>query len=276
MQLPVLPVPAPEVQPLAADAPRARLTELQERWVKVALGELPPAETRTTCDACVKIPPKEQPRWQPLAPKQFHPDTKCCTYLPVLHNFQVGALLGDPRTSPAGLASLQRRIDEGVGVTPAGLLGNADYFSRYTNEAFGRDPSLLCPHYLGAEGGKCGVWFHRNATCSTWFCCCDRGLQSFAFWRKGLMPLLRAAEEAVSDWCVFALGGHGDDWGPWRDQREFYKAAARVGYAMEWERVLTLGGGSLQTLADQARHLYGELAEAPPDAEWEKNPTAPV
>jgi hypothetical protein len=259
----------PLVQPSSADAPRARLPALQEQWVTALLGALPPAETRTTCDACVKV----APAGQPLGPKQFHPDTKCCTYLPVLHNFQVGALLDDARTSPEGLASLQRRIDDDVGVTPVGLIGNAEYFQRYTNEAFGRDPTLRCPHYLPSEGGRCGVWHHRNATCSTWFCCCDRGRQSFAFWRKGLMPALRLAEETVSEWALFALGASESDWGPWGDRRAFYRAAARIGYGLQWERVLVLGGSKLRTLSDQAAQLHQELVAAPPDAEWESSPT---
>ena len=259
------------VQPLAADAPRARLPELQERWVQSLLGELPPAETRTTCDACVKVPAPGEP----MGPKSFHPDTKCCTYLPVLHNFQVGALLDDPRTSPAGLASLQQRIDADVGVTPVGLIGHAEYFARYSNESFGRDPSLLCPHYLSAEGGRCGVWHHRNATCSTWFCRCDRGQQSFSFWRQGLMPALRAVEETVSEWALFALGATQTDWGPWGDRRAFYRAAARIGYGLPWERVLDLGGGNLKTLNEQAVGFYKRLQEAPPDAEWENAP-API
>lgn len=259
----------PLVQADPSEAPRARLPRLQESWVIGLLGELPPAETRTTCEACVKVPPPGEP----MGPKQFHPDTKCCTYLPVLHNFQVGALLDDPETSPAGLASVQKRIDDDLGVTPVGLIGQADYFARYSNESFGRDPTLLCPHYLSAEGGRCGVWRHRNATCSTWFCRCDRGRHSFQFWRMGLMPALRAAEETVSDWALFALGASEKDWGPWTDRRAFYRAAARIGQGLSWERVLDLGGARLKPINEQAVRFYQELQDSPPDTEWENAPS---
>ena len=86
------------------------------------------------------------------------------------------------------------------------------------------------------------------------------------------MPVLRLAEETVSEWSLFALGATSEDWGPWSDRRAFYRAAARIGQGLAWERALELGGGKLHTLAEQARHLYRALQDAPPDAEWDIAP----
>jgi hypothetical protein len=248
----------------AQEVERVRLPALAASWVKGALGSLPPAEKLATCHACVKLPAPGEAR----TAEHFNPDTKCCTYLPILHNFQVGALLDDPEVSAAGRASVERRIDYGVGVTPLGLLGNHAYYSRYNDQTFGRDADLLCPHYDEREGGRCGVWQHRNATCATWYCRCDRGVASFAFWRHGLQGLLRASEDVVANWAVFSLGAEADDWGLWADRRAFFRASARVAKGLTWDTLVTLGGAQLGVAADQARRLYGELLEAPLDPEW--------
>ena len=257
---------------LQAPAPPARLPALAARWTEAVLGELPPAELLATCDACVMLPAPGEPRLE----KHFNPETKCCTYLPVLHNFQVGALLDDPSVHPAGRASVERRIDAGEGVTPTGLLGTVAYYTLYSDQTFGRDGALICPHYLDEGGGRCGVWQHRNATCSTWFCRCDRGASSFAFWRHGLAGLLRAAEDVVAEWAVFALGADGgaeDQWGPWSDRRAFYRASARLAEGCAWDQILQLGGGKLQTMVDQARRTYGELLAAPLDPDYDPHHT---
>ena len=259
----------PLVQP---PLPQARLPALAARWTEAVLGALPPAEQRTTCEACVKLPNPGEP----LLKTHFNPATKCCTYLPVLHNFQVGALLDDPQVAAAGRASVERRIDGGEGVTPTGLIGTAAYYSQYGDEVFGKEAALLCPHYLSEEGGRCGVWQHRNATCSTWYCRTDRGAASFAFWRHGLAGLLRAAEDVVAEWAVFALGADGGaegQWGPWADPRAFYRASARLADRCTWDEVLRLGGGRLQTMVDQARATYGELLAAPRDPDYDPHHT---
>src|SRR3954463_15738828 len=123
----------PVVQP-------ARLPALASRWIVEALGTLPPAQTYSTCDACVKLPrPGEA-----MGEDHYHPDTKCCTYLPSLYNFQVGAILDDPEV--AGRASVEARIAAGVGVTPQGLEGLTFFDWVDQRGRFGRDPAMRCPH----------------------------------------------------------------------------------------------------------------------------------
>src|SRR4051794_40152273 len=77
-------------------------------------------ESVATCASCVMLPAADAPKPSSSA-TFFNPATKCCTYLPELHNFLVGAVLSDPDNHPAGTASLERRIDEGIEVTPLGL-----------------------------------------------------------------------------------------------------------------------------------------------------------
>src|SRR5262245_45338172 len=62
---------------------------------------------------------------------------------------------------------------------------------------------MRCPHYREDIGG-CGVWRHRSATCSTWYCKYDRGAVGMAFWDP-LRDLLKAAEEALARWCLLEL-----------------------------------------------------------------------
>lgn len=236
----------------------AQLPALSARWTVAALGALPPAEQLATCDQCVQLPAAGQP----MGEDQYHPDTKCCTYLPVLYNFQAGALLDDPAVSAEGRASVEARIAAGQGVAPHGLEGTNAFIAIYRQEQFGRDPSLRCPHYLPASG-NCGVWQHRNATCTTWFCRCDRGKASFDFWRRGLHPLLRCIEDAVTDWAVGALGAKADDFGRWQDPRAFYRASALAVAELSWQQIRALGGRELDGLIVQARKLHRALLAAP-------------
>src|SRR5262245_25747140 len=107
----------------------------------------------------------------------FDPEIKCCTYLPPLPNFLVGRIPADDREDMAhGCSSVDARLIAGVEVTPLGFGVPAPYTLLYGNarDAFGRARGLRCPHYV-SEGGKCGIWRHREAICATWFCKRERG-----------------------------------------------------------------------------------------------------
>lgn len=247
--------PLPVVVP---PRPPAKLPPILARWTQEILGELPPSEPRSTCDACVKLAkPGEE-----YGPRHYHPDTKCCTYLPVLLNFQVGLILDDPEVSEQGKRSVEWRIEQGEGVSPVGLTTTPSYDIRYNDDSFGRDPGLMCPHYLQESGG-CGVWHQRNAVCATWFCRSDRGGASFSFWRLGYLRFLRAVEDAVAEWCMFALGAEEEEWGPWSDKRAYYRAAGRLADKLSWKDTLQLGGSKIATRGEQAAILYKQMMGAP-------------
>jgi len=247
MQLPVAPEPV-----------HSPFAPLQARWMdELFQGPLPP-ERLATCSDCAKL---DKPG-APPDPEAYNPETKCCTYLPMLHNFLVGALLedGDPQLA-SGRATVEARIDAGEAVTPLGLYATQEYLARYDAGArFGRDLSLRCPHYLHLEGGKCGVWRHRESTCSTWFCNYERGEMGKTFWKQGVAPMLRAAELALALRVAQELGADETDFGKWEgDARGLYRASAMLVENLSWAEVAAIGGPEVQQLARSCRQQLERL-----------------
>jgi hypothetical protein len=137
----------------------------------------------------------------------FNPHTKCCTYLPELPNFLVGRILAEPDAlAVPGRASVEARLTAGAEVTPLGLGRRRPYMALYakTVGGFGHAGSMVCPHYLDEQGGLCGVWKHRNAVCSTWFCKHVRGQVGQRLWRS-VQRLLMALERGLALHCLEAL-----------------------------------------------------------------------
>ena len=182
------------------------LPPLYARWIDGLFAAPIPPETRATCDDCAMCAPEGTPAER--SSWYFSPRTKCCTYQPKLPNYLVGRALEDRDfASSAGRATLQKRLQAGVGVTPLGI-GSArtfDVLYESGKKGFGRAESLLCPHYLEEGGGRCGVWRHRNSICATWFCKFERGAVGLEFWDR-MRNLLMAIERALSVWCVLEAG----------------------------------------------------------------------
>src|SRR5713101_9404777 len=105
------------------------------------LGESVPPESRATCDDCAMCAPEGAAEPNTL---YFSPRVKCCTYQPRLPNYLVGRALNDEDFAfSAGRATLEQRIDRGLGVTPLGIDQTAAYGLIYQHgtEAFGRAES---------------------------------------------------------------------------------------------------------------------------------------
>jgi len=209
--------------------------------------------------------------------------------VPALPNFLVGRILGDDDPAlAAGRASVERRIDARVGVTPLGLDRPPVHALLYrlgAEGAFGRSRALRCPHYLPEAGGACGIWRHRNGVCSTWFCKYGRGATGLGFW-QALDQLLAIVERELARWCLVrldldpavlgrllprgsdrgpgdrdaldaaAIDGRADDaayralWADWRGrERDLYRESARLVAGLGWSDVLRLGGASVETHA---------------------------
>jgi hypothetical protein len=236
----------------------------------------------------------------------FHPVFKCCTYLPDLHNFLVGAILSD--TDPAaqaGLATVEKRMAAGVGVTPLGLAQSPVYTLLYkqSDGTFGRSSALGCPHYL-QEAGLCGIWRHRDSICATWFCKHVRGEVGRTFWIDSLRELLRIVEAELARWCVLELNpsdemlrqlvgsaswkGVADTvttesldnridekkyaalWGDWRGREaEFFRRSAQLVDGLSWTEVLALSGPNARAYAQLTQHAYAQLLsdDVPPALE---------
>lgn len=253
-----------------------------------------PREMDTTCDNCAMWPgPGEQPRSDCF----FLPETKCCTYFPALPNYLVGRILedGDPAFA-AGRATIEKRIEARIGVTPVGLATPPVHSLLYQQSrplAFGRSRRLRCPHYQEETGGRCGIWRHRNGTCATWFCKHVRGAVGLRFW-QALDQLLTITERGLGRWCALGLhldaetlhrlfppgtdrvatepldGSQIDEvvddvryrrlWGNWAGrEREFYRKAARLVDALTWPEVAEIGGTDVHLFASLAVDRYRDL-----------------
>jgi hypothetical protein len=94
-----------------ASVARSALTPHQERIALGALGGVPAPEPRATCANCRMCDAHPAPELV----ARFEPSLKCCTYHPLLRNFQLGAILGDPRAAEALEALLEASVLERVG-----------------------------------------------------------------------------------------------------------------------------------------------------------------
>ncbi len=260
------------------------LPPLYARWMRDQVGGDLPRETVATCATCVMVSTDETAR---SSATHFDAVTRCCTFLPQLHNFLVGQLLADDDTDPIGRASVVDRMRAGVEVTPLGLGRSRAFLLVYDDGGdlvFGRARGLRCPHHLA--DGRCGVWRHRESTCATWFCKHGRGQTGAETW-KSVHHVLRLAERDLSWWCVRELGFDGealrqlvarhqapprrkqvtsaeldgaDDttseryravWGTWAGREpEFYRACAEKVASLAWPDVLALGSPELRANAD--------------------------
>ena len=241
-----------------------------------------PDEREATCSDCAMCVSDDAPAHPDALAFDAH--SKCCTYLPELMNFLVGRVLSDDSAEGApGRATVEARLDAGIAVSPLGLGVPRPYALLYAHavahDGFGRTGSLRCPHYLDADGGKCGIWQHRMSVCTTWFCKYVRGARGKRFWQEGLRPLLEEVERTVARHCLLELDvgpaalaqlfppprpASGEDvsqgsqlqreperyrksWGRWAGrEREFYLAAWRLVERMPWADVVAVGGPALR------------------------------
>ena len=181
---------------MVQEADSEKLPPLYAKWVEELLGGAIPREERASCNNCA-MQPGPKPAYMASKQRFFDPVIKCCTYLPTLYNFLVGRILADTAPDAAqGRATVERRIADGVGVTPLGRMQTPAFGVLYKQSrmSFGKSQTLKCPHYI-SESGHCGVWRHRESTCATWFCKHVRGGVAYDFWRDdGLHGLLQAVE----------------------------------------------------------------------------------
>jgi hypothetical protein len=289
----------------------ASLPPLYAAWIDDLLGAPIPTETNATCDSCAMVVPDNA-----AGDTGYSPATKCCTFVPELWNFLVGGVLLDEHADAVrGRATVEGRIDRGVAVTPLGLGRPSTYKLLYDGspQSFGQSRALLCPHYLPEEGGLCGVWRHRESTCTTFFCKFVRGAVGKDFWEH-LHQLLRAAEESVAAWCLLELGvdhgvlarlfrpdrqrqavrmtGQDMDgepnaadlrivWGKWRGrEREFYRECARLVAPLTWADIVRIGGAELTVYARltqvaHARLISDAIPEQPVTALVQITPRGP-
>jgi hypothetical protein len=261
----------------------ASLPSLYAPWLSIVTGGPIPAETRATCQTCAMLPVPGGP----ADATYFHPATKCCAFQPHIPNFLAGRILmeEDPWIQ-AGREELERRIARRVAISPrwAGPGSVFDLLYRNTPNVFGRAPELRC-QFLDSSGG-CGVWKHRPAVCSTWFCKHVRGATGHNFWKLA-DKLLQIVEYELGLWCleelkvgsveVYAMSAQSSPdiselggeinwvlyrkiWGDWVGREaEFYRACARLVNPLTWEQVEQVSGPRVRILAQMLSDAYKNL-----------------
>jgi hypothetical protein len=263
------------------------LPPLYARWIDDLLGAPIEPETNATCSDCAMCAAAGAP--PDPGGLYFKPTVKCCSFWPILPNFLVGRILRDAAPERArGRASVEARIAAGIAVTPLGLGRTAA--QTCPDPAFGQDEAFLCPHFIPDGGGTCGIWPHREATCTTFFCKFVRGAVGAEFWRA-LQRLLEAIEQALGWHCLEALdpgsaalarlldpagnarplvmtrpdGTYAPEdrralWGRWTDREPaFYEAAAEVVERVSWRDIQEHGGPELRLRARVARDAHARL-----------------
>lgn len=279
----------------------AELPSLYAAWMDELLAGPIPRETEATCDDCAMCGDAQD---DDDGRTFFSPQTKCCSYVPKLPNYLVGRILADEDTALAsGRASVLARLQAGVSVTPLGLEQSPVFLALYgrsPSTLSGQSRTILCPHYLADEGGRCGIWKHRNSVCTTYFCKYVRGATGQSFWRT-LHQLLTAIEENLARWCVYELdpGGkslkllfplmeenalidphaldgapepqrHRALWGDWAGREaDYYQACARLVEPLTWPDVLARSGPTVGIYARLTSVAYRQLtsAQLPPALE---------
>lgn len=271
------------------------LPPLYSGWMVHVLEGPLPEEKKATCDTCVMCPPANTAA-EP-GTSYFNPETKCCTYLPELSNFLVGRILADESPDMReGRVTVEERLLKGAGVTPLGF-GQDAVYRLLSNEAngtlFGRSRALRCPHYI-EEGGRCGIWKHRESWCATWFCKHERGAAGQRFW-MAIKQVLNTVEEGLATWCVYQLDvgtdalkllfpsthqgnralaleryllddGTADPalyraiWGKWAGrEKDFFKECASLVNPLSWDEVSSICGSQLAIFTRLAQEAYGAL-----------------
>lgn len=240
-------------------------------WVTHFAGQPLYKETRADCEDCplMKKPVMEEAH-------HFIYSSGCCTYIPRISNFQIGALFCD--TDPAldpGRKKVRHRIASRRGVTPVAVRPDQAEKSMYKTlldgDQIGLSDSLECPYHSSDGKVGCSIWKYRPGTCATWFCRHVRGASGKYYWRS-LERLLNEIELNLSHQCLLVLGlddtqlGHlfptprykvqpdpcSDDlypkvWGKWYGKEEaFYKACAEYVDQLSYDDILALGAPKLQ------------------------------
>ena len=199
--------PAPQVRDTLSDVYRHLLPEFFDRPFE--------PEKRATCGDCAMCS-TEDPAMSGVS-SHFKPDVKCCSYHPLLPNYQVGALLADDRPGLAeGQRRVRARIREGHGIVPQGVGAPPAYDVLYQKvsqaEGFGRSQGMLCPFFV-RPSGSCSIWPYREAVCSTFYCKHDRGADGQAFWTR-LMDYQVELQSSLISYALLEL-----DWDPERLER---------------------------------------------------------
>jgi hypothetical protein len=259
----------------------AVLPPLYDRWLGELLTQPIPNETEAACQNCPMCSRDPQVNKTEFV---FDVATKCCTYIPELPNFLAGQiLLDDDPQFARGKSAFEDQLRNHLIATPLGVSASAEYWALYrhatNNAGFGQTRGLRCPYFFADEGGKCGIWKHRNSRCATWFCKYVRGSVGVIFW-KYMDQLLSEAERLLSQWCILQLdigidalellfppppsepvADHPQKfWGKWLGREsEFFIDCSKLVTALKWQDVESICGSELQRISRLTQKAFADL-----------------
>jgi len=160
-----------------------------------------PQETKATCDQCIMAKPKNR------GVIFYEADLKCCTFYPFLPNYVVGAILSEESlAAPSAVAAIRRKITNREYSLPLGLVAPPSYqvpFNHRKPNEFGRRADWLCP-YFNHEKQNCGIWRHRGAVCTSFYCKSSFGKAGLAYWDE-LSNYLTYVEMALMEETLVML-----------------------------------------------------------------------
>lgn len=163
--------------------------------------QMDPQETKATCDSCIMARPKNR------GEIFYEPDLKCCTFYPFLPNYVVGAILSDESgAAPSAVESIRSKIKNREYSLPIGLVAPPSYqvpFNHRKKNEFGRREDWLCP-YFNHEKQNCGIWRHRGAVCTSFYCKSSFGRAGIQYWDE-LSNYLTYVEMAVMEEALVML-----------------------------------------------------------------------
>jgi hypothetical protein len=164
-------------------------------------GPLEVVEKKATCNDCFCSKPTRGDL------PYYDKNLKCCTFHPYLPNYAVGGLFEDSGKSEFSKFSLIRKIEQREYTLPMGIFVPVAYqvkFNQRQDTDFGNRHDFLCPYY-NQQTSNCGIWRHRGAVCTSYYCISDRGESGLQFW-QALGDYLHCCEMVLAQDCVVSMG----------------------------------------------------------------------
>lgn len=170
-------------------------------YMATRFGVVDVTETKASCHNCLCS--REDRGDLPY----YRPNLKCCTFQPFLPNYAVGALLKSSSVSDSIKHILRDKINSLQYALPLGIFVPVNYqvaFNHRESEDFGNRSDFLCP-YFDKGMNQCGIWHHRGAVCTSYFCASDRGELGLEFWQR-LGDYLHVCEMVLAQDALVSMG----------------------------------------------------------------------
>lgn len=212
-----------------------------------------PHEKTSSCGSC---PMALQPGEDRATSERhwFDPDVKCCTYHPLLYNFQVGRAL---RRDDVGSEKIRQRIGWKRGVQALGIAPPKSWSKRYhanALETFGRDPSLTCPYWQAGEL-NCTIWKDRNAICRTWYCKHENAGRGWALW-QGVNRLTNQVERVLAYHVASQVTPPKKESASIRDWVRYFVECANVADRVTGEELAAMSSAETDERRDELRRAH--------------------